>query len=184
MSHRERKPSHHLTELEEKEKSVLGQFIKDSGCSIPARCREEGQLPLYSQTPHHQTLIFTCCAQLWPSERMTREFYPPTKHPLHQTTPLPMTMLRLELFNKEVSEKHKPKKGLTTSPICEELWLKEEIWSLKEIPKDIQSPAFGGQCFNHLYLLSILYWAAYTIKKKCVTDIGIVGQVSLSICCI
>lgn len=31
MSHRERRPSHHLTELEEKEKSVLGQFIKDSG---------------------------------------------------------------------------------------------------------------------------------------------------------
>ena len=40
------------------------------------------------------------CGQMIISERMTREFYPPTKHPLHQTTPPPVTMLRLELFNK------------------------------------------------------------------------------------
>lgn len=118
---------------------------------------------------------------------MTREFYPPTKHPLHQTTPPPMTMLGLELFNKEVSEKHKPKKGLTTSPVCEELWLKEEIWSLKEIPKHIQSSAFRGAMLQSFLsvvcsLLGCLHHK--TGGEKCVTDIGTVGQVSLSVCCI
>ena len=88
---------------------------------------------------------------------MAREFYPPAKHPLHQTTPPPTTVLGLELFNKAVSEKHKPKKGLTTSPICGELWLKEEIWSLKEIPKDIQSSAFrGAMLHSSLSVYSLL----------------------------
>lgn len=41
------------------------------------------------------------------------------------------------------------------SPVCEELWQKEEIWSLKEIPKDIQSSAFRGAMLQSS--LSVVY---------------------------
>ena len=157
-----------------------GSLSRTLGLSrIPARCREEGQLPLYSQTPHHQTLIFTCCAQSWPSERMTREFYPPTKHPLHQTTPPPMTMLGLELrgkFNfvklcltKQLVKNINRRKVLQCHQYVGSSGWKRRFGAWKKYPRTSRDQPLGGQCFNHLYLF-IPYWAAYTIKlvrKKC-----------------